>query len=351
MFPTFISKGQTCPVPRYFTNCRVNGCSGRVNDIKHTNCRFYPVLSYLYNIRHLRTVNVSAETIYLSQCFCERALTQMIKIYDCFLFFNELELLDLRLSLTYDYVDYFVLVESNKTFSGLDKPYVFANNLKRYSKYLDKIIYLPITSSNQTDPWSNEKEQRNSIVEGLKNVSADDVIIISDVDEIIRPTSLLKLRESSAVYFGFRVPHFNFKYNYLLINNIETYMVCAVGVRYSQLEEPDSYRRLRFKLSELGYQHHDSQCMMLEHAGWHFSFLGDEGWIRTKIKSFSHQELNTEQVLKSINIDENIRRGVGFNSKDGRAFVSVIINDDYFPTNLPSKDCVLDATDSIYTYL
>ena len=65
-------------------------------------------------------------------------------IYDCFIFFNELDLLEIRLSELYNYVDYFVIVEANKTFKGKSKPFYFEENKQKYKKYLDKIIHVKV---------------------------------------------------------------------------------------------------------------------------------------------------------------------------------------------------------------
>ena len=72
-----------------------------------------------------------------------------MKTYDCFQFFNELDLLEIRLELLYEQVDYFVISESNKTHSNNDKQLNFENNKDRFAKYIDKIIYI-------TEPMPNE---------------------------------------------------------------------------------------------------------------------------------------------------------------------------------------------------
>ena len=64
-------------------------------------------------------------------------------IVDSFIFFNEFDILEGRLEYLYDHVDYFVIVESNLTFSGNTKPLYFMNNMSRYKKYLDKVLYFP----------------------------------------------------------------------------------------------------------------------------------------------------------------------------------------------------------------
>ena len=106
------------------------------------------------------------------------------KLYDCFIFNNETDLLDLRLNILNNYVDYFVIVESEETFTGLKKKLVF--DIKNYAKFKDKIIYAVINKfpENFTSAWQNESFQRNYLLNLLDNANSEDFIMISDLDEI-----------------------------------------------------------------------------------------------------------------------------------------------------------------------
>ncbi len=122
-----------------------------------------------------------------------------MRVYDCFPFFNELELLELRLETYYDIVDRFVIVEADKTHANLPKPFNFLNNIDRYQKYLPKIEYVMDTSVvpySGAGDWSIENNQRNSIMKGLIDAEPDDLILISDVDEFPDPAILKTLIES-----------------------------------------------------------------------------------------------------------------------------------------------------------
>ena len=122
-----------------------------------------------------------------------------MKIYDCFTFFNELELLELRLESLNDVVDRFVIVEADKTHANKPKPFNFYEHLSNYGKYLPKIDYIMDTSVVQykgVGDWSIENNQRNSIMKGLQNAAPDDLIMISDVDEIPDPAIIKAIRES-----------------------------------------------------------------------------------------------------------------------------------------------------------
>ncbi len=104
------------------------------------------------------------------------------------MFFNEMSLLTLRLKENFDIVDYFIIVESNLTFSGNDKEYLFEKNKDLYSQYLSKIIHVKVENTPYTsNPWEREIYQRDCILQGLKqiNLSNNDIILISDCDEIV----------------------------------------------------------------------------------------------------------------------------------------------------------------------
>ena len=256
-----------------------------------------------------------------------------MKIYDCFTFYNELDLLELRLELLYDHVDKFIIVESEHTFQNKPKPLYLSENQERFEKYSDKILLIVTPGGKHQDPWMNERDQRDAIKLGLDDADPDDIAIISDVDEFIRPEAIQAMRDSTAQVFGLRVPYFNFKFNYMLVNNGETYCVWNVAARVGALPSPEDLRRQRWTLHQLPYGHNDGRVMMLEHAGWHFTYLGDDDFIRTKIKSFAHSELNTDSTLAKINVSESIAQGRGFNLDDPRQFVTIDL-DDYFPVQL-----------------
>ena len=125
-------------------------------------------------------------------------------IYDCFTFFNEIDLLEIRLNVLRDVVDRFVLVEVGETHTGKRKPFYFKDNIHRFDLFRDRIIYVGIESFPPGhDAWWNENYQRNAILRGLSNARSDDVIMISDLDEIPRPEVVKKLSGKGGVWrFG-----------------------------------------------------------------------------------------------------------------------------------------------------
>ena len=254
-----------------------------------------------------------------------------MKIYDCFPFYNELDLLDLRLAELYDHVDHFVIVEATTTFQSNPKELYLKDNWDRYAQYHDKMIHIVVDDApGDPDAWVNDIFQRNAIMRGLDGTDDEDIIIVEDADEILRPEIIDHMRANPKDIMGFRVPYFNFKLNYLLVNNVESYHVWSVACKRKYLEAPDAFRGTRFNLTQLPLDYEDETIRMYEHAGWHFTYLGDDEFIRNKIKSFAHTELNNDDVLSKINVEDMIKRGVGFNPLDSRPFIQVAV-DDYFP--------------------
>ena len=122
-----------------------------------------------------------------------------MKVYDCFTFFNEFELLELRLETFYDIVDRFVIVEADKTHANKPKPFNFYKRRDDFKKYFPKINYIMDTSTvpyKGAGDWSIENNQRNNIMKGLTDAEPDDLIMISDLDEFPNPAILKTLIES-----------------------------------------------------------------------------------------------------------------------------------------------------------
>jgi len=254
-----------------------------------------------------------------------------LKIYDCFPFYNELDLLDLRLAELYDHVDHFVIVEATTTFQSKFKPLYLKDNWDRYAKYHDKIIHVVVDDApGDSNAWVNDIFQRNAIMRGLADADPDDICIIEDADEILRSDVIDDIRANPKDIMGFRVPYFNFKLNYMLVNNPESYHVWTVACRRKYLEAPDAFRGTRFQLTQLPINYEDDTIRMYEHAGWHFTYLGDTDFVKNKIRSFAHTELNVPSVLDNIDVDAMIEKGIGHNPRDSRPFVRVKV-DEYFP--------------------
>jgi len=263
-----------------------------------------------------------------------------MKIYDCFTFFNELELLELRFAELYDHVDHFVIVEANRTFQNNPKPFYFMENLKRFEPYLDKVIHYTVADMPEdTDAWGRERYQRDAIVRAVVDAEPNDIIIIGDADEIPRPETVEYLRQSDSGIWGFRMPLFNFRYNYMLINQ-DCYSVWSGAVRKKLLVSAEDFRRMRHVLSGLEYSYKDSVIEIVEHAGWHFTYLGNEEFARTKIESFAHAETNRPDIIEQLDIQSSIIRGAGIIQTDSRYKFSPVAVDTYLPLSIKDTNII-----------
>lgn len=259
----------------------------------------------------------------------------MNKVYDCFPFYNELDLLEVRLEELYDHVDHFVLVEASTTFTDIPKPYYFEENKSRYAKWLDKIIHIKVDDMpHSKEAWDNDIWQRNSINRGIVNADDNDIIIVSDLDEIPRPETIDVLRvDTNNQIWGFRMPLFYFKFNHMLITTDSRYMVWGMACRKKLMVPADEFRFQRFQLAHLPYGFNQNGIRIMEHAGWQFSYLGDTEFAKNKIRSFAHQETNTPETLNMINIEQSVANGYGLGPNAVEKFVSIAV-DEYLPKTI-----------------
>jgi beta-1,4-mannosyl-glycoprotein beta-1,4-N-acetylglucosaminyltransferase len=250
----------------------------------------------------------------------------MGKIYDCFNFFNELDLLELRMEILKDHVDKFVIVESTVTFSGKIKKLFYDENKDRFKKFHDKIIHIIVddtpedffnlpfleTPKNKKEEiknkiltflnssegwgrhekqWGREIYQRESIFYGLMDQNEDDIILISDLDEIPNPTELDKIKNS----IGNDV--FDFKQN--------TYYYYFNLLKERNWSGPKCLLWKNLKDTSMNLVRQNKHTTkVISNGGWHFSFMGGSESIKTKIDAYSHQEYNNQTILS--NVENNI---------------------------------------------
>jgi hypothetical protein len=243
-----------------------------------------------------------------------------MKIYDCFIFNNEVEMLELRLNVLGEVIDKFIIIEGDTTFSGVSKESVYLHNKDRFSQWEDKIEHHFITVPNLTRSWDREIYSRNYPLT-LPGFEDEDIIITSDVDEIPNPEAIASVSEwiSDEEHFTFQMNFYMYYLNNLFTTN-------WFGTRVA------TYKYLKTKtLDKLRESTEDRSKItgsIIDGGGWHFSYCGGTKMIKSKIQSFSHTEHNNERVLGSV--ETNVKEGKDLFNRD-ISFRTISITEDEFP--------------------
>ncbi|KAI1415729.1 glycosyltransferase family 17 protein [Hypoxylon sp. FL1857] len=265
------------------------------------------------------------------------------KVYDLIMINTELDWLEIRLNTTYPYVDYFVIVESKKTFTNHDKPLVIRDNLDKFAAYRDKIIYHELEipegfHSDRANPsWAFEDLQRDAMykqvfprLKGPKAPVSGDVIIVADVDEVVRPETLVVLKacnfprrltlRSHFYYYSFQYLHKGTQWAHPQATYYQGWRtILPVNLRNS-----DGGLQPLIKLEKGD----------LWSAGWHcstcFSTVNE---VLTKLSSFSHIWLNQDVFRDRDHIAEHVRNGKDLWDREGEEYERIENNND-IPTAL-----------------
>lgn len=269
-------------------------------------------------------------------------------VLDCFSFFNELDLLEIRLNELHDVVDYFVLVEASVTHSGKLKPLYYNENQERFKEFKSQILHLIVYNMPMThdeiqlslssqdrrwlesgyqkeDSWVRERYQRNAMMLALANMDDDDIVIIEDADEMVKREVLQDIRStivagSNAVEQVFHTYYLNWK---------------CTNMRW----QGSKILQKKFITTPSEVRFHIPMANNIMDGGWHFNYLGGADAIRTKIQSFAHTEFNVPSVLD--NIDSRLA-----NKRDalGRLYQYVVVPiDETYPKYIREN---LDKFDS-----
>jgi hypothetical protein len=257
----------------------------------------------------------------------------MKKIYDCFTFYNELDLLELRLEEHYDYVDHFVIAEANKTHQGRDKIYYLEENWDRYAKYHDKIIHVKVNDMPTNDnAWVLENYQRNALAKGYVDADDNDIIVISDLDEVMRAETFELMREDNQhTVFICRCPLFYFKVNYIMVKP-KSYWVNGMAMPKKFMTSPQDLRNLTHWASAQPEDLVTDKVMTIQHAGWHFTYLGNTDHAKNKIVNFAHQESN--HLADTMDVEEFMKLKKGIDPNNPNESFDIVTLDDYFPETI-----------------
>lgn len=241
------------------------------------------------------------------------------KVYDCFIFFNELELLNFRLEYLSPYVDFFVLAESRKTTQGNSKPLFFDENKSRFKKYIHKIKHVIIDDfPAQAVPHTIETIQRNAMVSCLSDCKSDDLILISDLDEIPNLKKIPKKVYDGVVY------HF-LQDQLIYFANIykEKHIIWEGGTKIV------TYKTISDNLLDEAFVHYGPTFLkeyneattltkvrlhrktkFIYNGGYHLTYFGGVDRIIQKLKTFSHPELIRSGKFTKEFITQNLSNGL-----------------------------------------
>ncbi len=224
------------------------------------------------------------------------------RIFNVVRFNDELTMLDLRLQAMGDWVDRFVIVEARRTFTGQPKPLHFQDNRQRYAAYADKIVHVVIDDFPEpfTTAWARDFYQIDMGLVGLSGLCApDDLVLITDLDEIVEPSALVDLEAPVAKLLMERSRYF---LNYRetldrdqqrgLASVWQARFLPVVGLAYARFVLPFANRTARI---------HD--------AGWHFTSVADPSTLGRKMRSFAHEEHAPKDAAFFIDLAERLRAG------------------------------------------
>ena len=220
------------------------------------------------------------------------------KVIDCFPFFDEFLILDIRFRELYDVVDKFIIVESAETFTGIPKPYLLSECLEeRYPDYADKVEIIKVPTKHFNDQWDRETYQKNFICkENIShlNLNDDDIILLSDADEIPKRNFIISISAPNNNYFiktGAGIGGNTYYYKFNGLTNEFSHRPKVISYKYF-----NNFFAHRFT----------SPIPMYADSGWHFSYIKSPENIQKKIQAFSHQEFNYEHITNIDVIKNNI---------------------------------------------
>ncbi len=276
----------------------------------------------------------------------------MPMIYDCFQFFNELDILKIRLNVLSPVVDRFVISEATETFSGLKKPLYYEENKALFAEFQDKIIHVVVEDTPEGGTHERDTFQKNAVTRGLADCTDEDIIIFSDLDEIPNPD---KIQEILRDFQEDKIYHFAQRLFYCYLNMEE-----VSGSLLSYAGEFDgvarkkwigtkmlSYKLLREQnllLGELRFPERKEIGVRVEDGGWHFGYMGGHGQkdikkrVQEKVVSAAHQEYNSRHVL--LNVTDRIKDGKDLFGRNAQ-FVRCEI-DESFPQYIREHQKELD---------
>lgn len=238
-----------------------------------------------------------------------------MQIIDIFPFFNELDILELRLRELDDLVDKFVLVQSPETFTGIPKPFFYDSSGERWIPWKDKIIEIQVPKIVTDDPWVREKAPRRLTHRILSQFDSDDIVMLSDVDEIPDKNIVKDVAPNISKLYCISFKHTTYFYylNVMTPNYPSTGTVVAT-VESAQKKGLQHLREIRRRTNKRFS------------GGWHFTWQLPVERISTKLKSYAHTEWNLPQLHDLDYLQDCVDKRVEFFKRETQLEIDDIAN-------------------------
>ena len=246
-----------------------------------------------------------------------------MRVFDCFMYFNEDVVLELRLNYLDKFVDQFIIIESTFNHRGQKKNLNF--DIDKFPEFKNKIKYFvldtqpsnleKIKDSDSEDEkskkyiqngYKRDHFQRNYILKGIMDAEPNDMIVISDIDEIPNPDTINNFNKEKK-YACFIQKNFQSKLNLLNLSEPNWYGTRICVKKF--LKSPQWLRNIKIKKKSFWKFYRTPMPQLIENGGWHFSFLKDSSQISSKLKSYAHQEYNNDKINKVELIEEKLKKG------------------------------------------
>ncbi|MCJ7747938.1 MAG: hypothetical protein MUP27_09345 [Desulfobacterales bacterium] len=248
-------------------------------------------------------------------------------IYDCFQFHKEIELLEIRLEELNDYVDQFILVESLETHSGRKTGALFQREKGKFEKYFEKITHILLPHLEGSTMRLREEFQRQAIFNELSKCNDDDLIMYSDLDEIIRGSKISEF-DPSKKNVGIFIQR---RYDYFL-NGLNPHLTRTSAITtFKFLRNGLGGNLEKFRLYGNHVFGNPELIQEIQDGGWHFTAIGGIDRVVEKVQSQSADEFSKLQYWAEMWIKKAIDEGLDLFGR-GNLGISYIPIDDTFPT-------------------
>ena len=257
-----------------------------------------------------------------------------MQVYDCFLLFNELELMELRLKTHDSVVSQYVISEARRTYANEPKPLYLQENQRRFAPFLPRVTSIiaeeivwpeakgdKLSTAVRMALWF---QQQDALMKGLSKADDNDVVLFSDLDELARPESVLEAIEllGQHDYVCLLCDLYYYYFNGFRGHGWCGPLVFKVG----------TLRASRLSMSETFMLKKNQSMAQLSCAGWHFSYLGGVDRISYKLRSAGHAEYARPPYTDKAYLQKTVDDGLLFQT--GKPAIQYVALDETFPAYL-----------------